>query len=99
MCEKTQFILITETKSREKPALGQEIKSPGNKVNVYTFNFSIAKTFNQFHIAHLVLTVSTLSFECCSFIQLFPFMMQIEEPISSLSIMLEGFDHHKSSLH
>ena len=46
MHKKTHFILITEIKSREKPALSQEIKSPGNKVDVHTCNFSIAKTFH-----------------------------------------------------
>ena len=58
MCKKTQFILITGIKSREKPALSQEIKSPGNEVDVHVFNFSIAKTFHQFHVAH------SFSFNC-----------------------------------
>ena len=52
MCNKTQFILITGIKSREKPALSQEIKTPGNEADVHVFNFSIAKTFRQFHVAH-----------------------------------------------
>ena len=46
MHKKTLFILITEIKPREKPALSQEIKSPGNKVDVHVFNFAIAKTFH-----------------------------------------------------
>ena len=48
MRKKTRFILITGIKSREKPALSQEIKSPENEVDVHIFNFSIAKTFHQF---------------------------------------------------
>ena len=67
MCKKTQFILITWIKSREKPALSHEIKSPGNEADVHIFNFSIAKTFHQFHIAH------SLSFNCFNtFIWLLP---------------------------
>ena len=42
----------------EKPVLSQEIKSPQNKVDVYVLNFSIAKTFHQFHVAH------SFSFNC-----------------------------------
>ena len=55
MRKKTHFILITWIKSREKPALSQEIKSPGN---VHICNFSIGKTFHQFHVAH------SFSFNC-----------------------------------
>ena len=33
-------------------------KNPGNEADVHIFNFSIAKTFHQFHIAH------SLSFNC-----------------------------------
>ena len=55
MRKKTHFILITGIKSREKPALSQEIKSPGN---VHICNFSIGKTFHQFHVAH------SFSFNC-----------------------------------
>ena len=100
MCKKTQFILITGIKSREKPALSQEIKSPGNEVDVHVFNFSIAKTFHQFHVVHYsVLAVSTLSFECRPFIQLFPFVTQIQEPICSISVICDSFHRHKSSKH
>ena len=56
MCKKTHFILITGIKSREKPE--SKMKSPGNEVDVHVFNFSIAKTFHQFHIAH------SFSFNC-----------------------------------
>ena len=58
MCKETQFILITGFKFMEKPVLSQEIKSPQNKVDVYVLNFSIAKTFHQFHVAH------SFSFNC-----------------------------------
>ena len=41
-----------------KPALSQEIKSPESEVDVYVCNFSMAKTFRQFHVAH------SFSFNC-----------------------------------
>ena len=51
----------------EKPVLSQEIKSPQNKVDVYVLNFSIAKTFHQFHVAH------SFSFNCLhTFIRMSP---------------------------
>ena len=58
MRKKTHFILITGIKAREKPALSQDIKSPGNKVDFHILNISIAKTFHQFHVAH------SFSFNC-----------------------------------
>ena len=39
---------------------------------------------------HSALTVSALSFECYPFIQFFPFMMQMQEPICSISVMCES---------
>ena len=50
--KKTHFILITGIKFREKPPLSQEINSHGKEVDAHVCNFSIAKTFYQFHIAH-----------------------------------------------
>ena len=90
MRKKTHFILITWIKSREKPALSQEIKSPGNEVDVHIFIFLLLRHFISFTLPiHSVLTVSTLLFECCLFIQLFPFMTQMQEPICPVSVMCE----------
>ena len=58
MHKKTQLILITGIKSREEPALSQQLNSPGNEVDVHIFNFSVAETFHQFHVAH------SFSFNC-----------------------------------
>ena len=100
MRKKTHFILITGIKPREKPALSQEIKSPGQEVDVHVFNFSISKTFHQFHVAHsFSFNCFNTFFECCPFIQLFPFMTQIQGPICSISVICESFHRHKSSKH
>ena len=48
---------------------------------------------------HSVLTVSTFLFECRPFIQLFPFMTQMQDPICSISVKCEDFHRHKSSMH
>ena len=100
MCKKTQFILITGIKSREKPALSQEIKSPGNEVIFTYLIFLLLRHFISFMLPiHSVLTVSALSFECYPLIQLYPFMMQMQEPICSISVMCKVFHRHKSSMH
>ena len=57
---KTQFILITGIKSREKLALSQEVKNPGNEVNVHIFNFLLLRHFISFIWMSLI--HSTFSF-------------------------------------
>ena len=52
--------------------------------------FLLLRPFVSFTLPiHSVLTASTLSFECRPFTQLFPFMMQMQEPICSISVMCE----------
>ena len=61
--------------------------------------FLLLRHFISFTLPiHSVLTVLTLSFECCPFIQLFPFMTQMQEPICSISVICEGFHWHKNSM-
>ena len=96
MHKKTLFILIMGIKFREKPPLGQEINSPGKEVDAHVCNFVLLRHFISFTLPiHSVLTFSTLSFECRPFIQLLPFMMQMQEPICSISEMCEDFYRQK----